>query len=64
MLEAMERNFRQSLDELERTARVPREQQVETQEVEPHREYVAPEELDRTRLLAAPESAGRLNPRK
>ena len=56
-------NFRQSLDDLERSAGVPREQQVETQDVEPLREYVAPEDLDRARLVASIESAGRLNPR-
>ena len=56
-------NFRQSLDDLERSARVPREQQVETQDVEPLREYVAPEDLDRVRLVASIEGAGRLNPR-
>ena len=59
----MDSNFRQSLDDLERSARVPREQQVETQEVEPLHEYVAPEDLDRVRLVASIESAGRLKPR-
>jgi hypothetical protein len=63
MLPCMDNTFRQSLDDLERSARVPRDQQVETQDVEPPREYLAPEDLDRIRLVAAPESAGRLNPR-
>ena len=38
MLLCMERNFGQSLAALEGSARVPREQQVETQDVEPLRE--------------------------
>lgn len=59
----MTSRFRQSLDDLERGVHVPREQQVETQEVEQLREYVAPEDLDRVRLVASIESAGRLNPR-
>lgn len=63
MLSRMERSFRQSLDDLERSVRVPREQQVETRDVEPVREYVEPEDLDRIRLVAAVESAGRLDPR-
>lgn len=63
MLLCMESNFGQSLAALESSARVPREQQVETQEVEPLREYVAPEDFDRIRLVASPESAGRLDPR-
>lgn len=52
-----------SLDDLERTARVPRDQQVEQQQSEPQRDYLAPEDLDRLRLLADPASAGRLRPR-
>ena len=63
MLRIMERNFRLSLDDLERTARVPREQQVEMQDTEPPGEYLAPEDLDRIRLVASIESAGRLKPR-
>ena len=63
MLLCMERNFGQSLATLEGSARVPRERQVETQDVEPLREYVAPEDFDRIRLVASPESAGRLKPR-
>jgi hypothetical protein len=61
---AMDRDFRQSLDDLERGSRVPREQQVETQDMQPSPpEYVAPEDFDRIRLVAAPETAGRLKPR-
>ena len=63
MLLCMERNLGQSLAALESSARVPREHQVETQDVEPLREYVAPEDFDRIRLVASPESAGRLKPR-
>ena len=63
MLLCMERNFGQSLAALEGSVRVPRELQVETQDVEPLREYVAPEDFDRIRLVASPESAGRLKPR-
>ena len=63
MLRCMERNFGQSLEALEASARVPREQQIETQDVEPLREYIAPEDFDRIRLVASPESAGRLKPR-
>jgi hypothetical protein len=59
----MTRRFRQSLTELERNVRVSREEQLETQEVEPIREYVAPEDLDRMRFLADPAGVGRLNPR-
>jgi hypothetical protein len=60
----MSRHFQQSLDDLERSVRVPLDQQVETQAVEPAGEYVAPEDLDRIRLVASIESAGRLNPRR
>jgi hypothetical protein len=60
---SMAQNFRQSLDDLERSVRVSREKQVATQDAEPLREYVAPEDLDRMRLLADPAGAGRLNPR-
>lgn len=55
--------YRQSLNELERGVRVPRGLQTETQETEPPREGMEPEELDRLRLLASPAGAGRLNPR-
>lgn len=61
----MSHTFRLSLQELERSARVRREQQTETQAVaEPVHDYVQPEDLDRIRLVAAPESAGRLDPRR
>ena len=56
--------YSQSLDALERTARVPRDQQVEEQDVDPPRSYVDPEDLDRMRLLADPAGAGTLNPRR
>lgn len=59
----MSSRFRQSLDELERGVRVSREQQVESQETEPSREFMEPEELDRVRLLANPAGAGQLKPR-
>ena len=62
MLLRMERNFRQSLETLEASARVPAEQQVETQDVELLREYVAPEDFDSIRLVASPESAGSRQP--
>jgi hypothetical protein len=55
--------FRQSLDELERGVRVPRERQVESQETDPPREFIEPEDLDRVMLLANPAGAGRLKPR-
>ena len=48
------------MDDLERAVRVPRDQQVETQDSEPPREYVSAEDLDRLRLLADPASPGRL----
>jgi hypothetical protein len=60
----MSRDYRQSLGDLERGVRVPRDQQIETQDAEPPREYVEPEDLDRARLLANPAGAGRLNPRR
>ncbi|MCW2606961.1 MAG: hypothetical protein JWO60_1654 [Frankiales bacterium] len=63
MLLPMDHDYRQSLTDLERSARVPREQQVETQDVTPPREYLAPEDLDRLRLVSSPESAGRLKAR-
>lgn len=63
MLLWMDRNFGQSLEALEGSARVPREQQIETQDVDSFREYVAPADLDRIRLVASPESAGRLKTR-
>ena len=56
--------FEASLEDLERSARVPREQQVEAQDVDPPRAYLEPEELDRLRLLADPTGAGRLDPRR
>jgi len=59
----MSRNYRQSLDDLERGVHVPREQQGEAQDAEPPREHVEPEDLDRLRLLASPMGAGRLKPR-
>jgi hypothetical protein len=55
--------YKQSLEALERGVRVPLDQQVEEQDVEPPRSYVEPEDLDRLRLLADPAGAGRLNPR-
>lgn len=63
MLLCMECNFGQPLAALESSARVPREQQVETQDVKPPREYEAPEDFDRIRLVASPGGAGRLKPR-
>lgn len=59
----MSRDYRLPLDELERAVRVPHEQQSEGQQADPPREYVAPEDLDRARLLADPAGAGRLRPR-
>jgi hypothetical protein len=59
----MSRDYRQSLKDLERGVRVPREQQSEAQETEPPREYMEAEDLDRLRLLASPTGAGRLKPR-
>ncbi len=60
----MSRDYRQSLEDLERGVRVPREQQIEGQDTEPPREYMEPEDLDRLRLLANPMAAGRLKPRR
>lgn len=60
----MGHDYRQSLDDLERAVRVPREQQVEEQAAHPLRAYVEPEDLDRLRLLADPAGAGRLDPRR
>ena len=51
-----------ALDDLERASRVPREQQVEEQSTAPPHDYLAPEDLDRLRLLADPAGAGRLRP--
>jgi hypothetical protein len=48
-----------TLAELERSAHVPREQQVEEEPTHPPRQYLAPEELDRQRLLGTL-SAGRV----
>ncbi len=47
------------LSELEQTARVPLDEQVQEQPTDRPGEYVAPEDLDRSRLLS-PTSAGRL----
>jgi hypothetical protein len=56
--------FRRPLDDLERSVRVPPEQHVEMQDLEPPGgEYLAPEDLDRIRLVASIEGAGRLKPR-
>ena len=57
------RNYRLSLDDLERGVRVPRDAQIEAQDVDPPREYLEPEDLDRVRLLASPAGASRLEPR-
>lgn len=51
-----------SLDELERTAHVPVEDQIESQPEPPAPGPLAPEELDRLRLLGIT-GAGRLDPR-
>ena len=59
----MANRFRRPLDDLERSVRVPPEQQVELQDTEPPGEYLAPEDLDRIRLVASIEGAGRLKPR-
>ena len=59
----MSRDYRQSLHDLERAVRVPREQQLEVQDVDPPRQYLEPEDLDRLRLLNDPAGAGRLKPR-
>jgi hypothetical protein len=58
------RIYRQTLDALEAGVRVPPDQQVEGQNVDPPRGYMDPEDLDRMRLLANPAGAGRLNPRR
>lgn len=60
----MSRDDRQSLDDLERGVRVPREEQLEAQDADPPREYVEPEDLERARLLADPAGAGTLRPRR
>jgi hypothetical protein len=60
----MEPDYRQSLDDLERAVRVPRDQQSETQDADPPREYVDPEDLGRLRLLSDPAGLGRLEPRQ
>jgi hypothetical protein len=57
------RDYRQSLEDLERGVRVPPEQQVEGQEADSPRQYLEPEELDRLQLLANPAGAGRLKSR-
>ena len=59
----MEPDYRQSLDDLERAVRVPRDQQSEMQEADPPRDSMDPEELDRLRLLSDPAGPGRLKPR-
>jgi hypothetical protein len=41
---------------------VPVDQQSEGQDTDVHPEYVAPEDLDRMRLLADPAGPGRLRP--
>ena len=60
----MARDYRQSMDDLERGVQVPREQQIELQETATLREYVEPEDLDRLRMLASPSGAWRLDPRR
>jgi len=57
------KRFKRSLADLEAEAHVPREQQVESQAVDPPRDYLDPEDFDRLRLLADPSGAGRLRPR-
>lgn len=55
--------FRQSLVDLEQSVRVPPELLVELQDVGMPGEHLAPEDLDRIRLVASIEGAGRLDPR-
>ncbi len=57
MLRTMTQDYRQSLDELERAVHVPREQQSETQDIDPPREFVAAEDFERLRLLSNPAGA-------
>ena len=59
----MANRFRRPLDDLERSVRVPLDQHVEMQDVDPPGEYLAPEDLDRVRLVASIDGAGRLEPR-
>jgi hypothetical protein len=49
-----------TLAELERSAHVPRDEQVEGEPTHAPRQYLAPEELDRQRLLGVV-AAGRLS---
>lgn len=57
--------FRTSLGDLEAGVRVPRDRQVAEEPVQPGApEYVAPEDLERLRLLADPAGAGTLRPRR
>lgn len=51
-----------TLAELEGSAHVPADQLVEEQDVTPPHDVLAPEELDRQRLLGIT-AAGRLHPR-
>ena len=57
MIRTMTQDYRQPLDELERAVRVPREQQSETQDIDPPREFVSAEDFERLRLLADPAGA-------
>ena len=59
----MSRPYHLPLDDLERGVRVPDEDQIESQDTDPPREFLEPEDLDRARLLADPAGAGRLKPR-
>ncbi len=56
----MTSDYRGPLEDLERAVRVPPELQTTTQDVRQPRDHLAPEDLDRLRLLADPAGAGRL----
>ena len=56
--------FRRTLDDLERSAHVPFDEQVQEQDADPPRDYLDPEDADRLRMLADPAGAWRLDPRR
>jgi hypothetical protein len=56
--------FAKRLEDLEASAHVPVDEQVEEQPTDPHHEYLAPEDYERQQLLASPLGAGTLRPRR
>lgn len=56
--------YAKRLEDLEASAHVPVEQQVEEQPAGVHHDYLEPEDYERQQLLANPLGAGTLAPRR